>query len=108
MDFTQIISETIKSLSKSRGEGFAKLYLKYAQLINSGIVVAGGLLLYFFMGSFLPGILGIISSVVVVWLWFYMNFVGGFAHLWGFKAKPQKVEVKPSKKKSVKMSEFSV
>lgn len=96
INFTNMIEKTLKDLIKgNRGEQAARLYRKYWNPINFAIVGAVGLLIYFLIGGAFQNLFGWFGntlSLAITWFWIWVNSVGPYGYLWGFKKKEKKQE----------------
>lgn len=97
MDFTSLIEKTLRSLSKTRGEQFARLYMRYSTMANFAVVCLLGMAVYFVLSSLLGGFLGMLLGALATFVWLYLNIMGTLAYSWGFKPKPEPKMLKKKK-----------
>lgn len=97
INFTSIIEKSIKDLIKGkRGDQIANLYHKYWNPINFAIIGVIGILIYLICSPFqvlLGTTLGGALAVFIAWFWIWINSVGPYGYMWGFKAKEKKEKI---------------
>lgn len=86
MDVTDLIEKSIAGMFGQRGVGFAKLYRRYCNFINSCAVYLLGTLLYTSLAGF-----NIILAILVLLLWNWSMTTGPLGKLWGFNIKKEYV-----------------